>query len=255
MKKSVKERGREPRPCRLCGKSADLCDSHIIPELAHSRAYDESHRVREIRRGDRSPRWIQKGIRDRLLCRECEGHLNQWESYFNETWYRQVPTLLDVPGREIAVEVDYARFKLFHLSVLWRASISTARGFDRFRLPDEERLWELLIALDPGPVEYWRVVGAVIVSPGTLRPCHGVIMPPAALGTEGRRRSWTMLFAACAWTYLPDGAAFPEYDGFALDAGGTMRMPVIDLQRYTPAHRFFVDNVTAKAIAQLIVAP
>ena len=55
------------------------------------------------------------------------------------------------------IKVEYEPFKLFHLSVLFRASVSTLPTFADVSLgPHEERLRNLLLARRAGPEDQFR---------------------------------------------------------------------------------------------------
>ena len=114
--------------CALCKKTADLQNSHIIPEFFYKLVYDKQpKRFRVMSANPAEPdRFEQKGLREYLLCRDCEQKLNRWETYAKTAF---------VDGRGIGVvhqadavvfhKLEYKTFKLFQLSLLWRMSVST----------------------------------------------------------------------------------------------------------------------------------
>src|SRR3546814_6453061 len=55
--------------------------------------------------------------------------------------------------------IDYAQFKLFLLSLLWRAGVAKGRYFERVTLgPHEERLRAMLHDGDPGPFDLYPCI-------------------------------------------------------------------------------------------------
>ena len=65
--------------CRLCGKAKELCDSHVISEYFYKPLYDESHEYLVLSTDPKQKRIFEKkGIRERLLCVQCEAHINRW---------------------------------------------------------------------------------------------------------------------------------------------------------------------------------
>lgn len=140
--------------CELCLQESKLCDSHIIPEFAFRPTYDETGRAVEIR-GERAKK-LQKGYREKLLCPRCEDKLNEgWEKYFKEVWFDRPALPVHPTEGFFTIEgLAYRRFKLFHLSVLWRASVAQGDPFRKVKLPaeDEEQLRRMLEADNPGPV-------------------------------------------------------------------------------------------------------
>lgn len=82
----------------------------------------------------------QKGIREYLLCNDCEGKLNKYETYASETIYaknnRNRSRLLhkEIFGANLEIYhfegFDYNNLKLFLLSIFWRLCVSS-----KFKIP------------------------------------------------------------------------------------------------------------------------
>jgi hypothetical protein len=78
--------------CRLCGNDAELCDSHIVPEFLYKPLYDGKHRTLHARGDLTSKRLVQKGLRERLLCVECERRIGEIERRVAGGW--ELPSFL-----------------------------------------------------------------------------------------------------------------------------------------------------------------
>jgi len=69
--------------CRLCLVNPHPAKSHIIPEFMYecSGLYDGKHRILMVKKTEDAPEFqqIQKGVRERLLCEDCEGKIARWE--------------------------------------------------------------------------------------------------------------------------------------------------------------------------------
>jgi hypothetical protein len=146
-------------PCRLCTTSQELCRSHILPEFLYQPLYDEKHRFSIL--GLEGERYAQRGLTEKLLCHHCEQHLTRYKKYAAEIMSGRLGHRFHQRGAYIIIEgVDYTRFKLFQLSVLWRASVSKLEFFKLVSLgPHEERLRQMLVGSDPGsPEEFGCVV-------------------------------------------------------------------------------------------------
>jgi hypothetical protein len=131
--------------CKLCKKEAKLRYSHILPEFFYSNMYDEKHRALKVA-SDEKERYFQKGIREYLLCQECETKLSRYEGYAAKL-IREIPNFSpDTSGLFLYSEnVDYLRLKLFQLSIIWRASISKDRMFESVKLGrHEEKIRKML---------------------------------------------------------------------------------------------------------------
>ena len=111
--------------CKLCHFEKKLCQSHIIPESAYGSLYDDKHRFKEVSNIQKKLTIHQKGLRECLLCDECEQRLNKYDSYFADLWYQNNAAPSNADQELICIsDIEYHRFKLFHMSVLWRAGVA-----------------------------------------------------------------------------------------------------------------------------------
>ena len=74
--------------CALCDQERDLCRSHIVPEFIYKPLYSEEGRTVGIRTSGESlqAKVVQTGLHERLLCKECEGLINRYESPSATFW-------------------------------------------------------------------------------------------------------------------------------------------------------------------------
>src|SRR5205807_8245068 len=140
--------------------------SHIIPEFLHKDTYGEGHAALSVRADLPYVRRLRKGLRERLLCDGCEGVIKRYEDYFARTWYGQgvLPQFAPEHGEAVVTDgLDYAAFKLFHLSILWRASVATREEFRDVKLgpQHEDAIRRMLLAGDPGPADRYRLTGCL----------------------------------------------------------------------------------------------
>lgn len=139
--------------CALCLQEVELRRSHIIPEFLYETLYDDKHRLQVLSIIPDQSNWReQKGLRERLLCDSCEQQLSVWEQYACGVLKGGVPLTYRSEGSIIHISgLDYAQFKLFQLSVLWRAGASSLPFFEKVQLGEHaETLRRLLLAGDPG---------------------------------------------------------------------------------------------------------
>ncbi len=109
--------------CRLCQKPGSLCESHILPNLAYKETIDPSGHPRMIVVSavagnpavDKSK---QTGFTEALLCKTCEGVFSRWETYAaNKLWNFPLPA--PIQNQITLCDLDYPKFKLFLLSLIW----------------------------------------------------------------------------------------------------------------------------------------
>lgn len=139
--------------CYLCLKDKELRNSHVIPEFVYKELYGSKHKFHVLSTLKNRPRPMeQKGIREKLLCNECEGKLLLWEKYAREILLGGAGVTVQRDGELLILSgLDYDKFKLFQLSILWRASVSTHPMFSKVNLgPHEERIRKFVDSKNPG---------------------------------------------------------------------------------------------------------
>lgn len=148
--------------CRLCQNNCQkLCDSHIISEFLYTPLYDSKHRIFRVSAalGDKLKR-IQKGLREQLLCETCEGRFSPLEGYARGVLFGGTEIeITRSEDRAFECRVDYKKFKLFQLSLLWRAGVSKTPEFENVRLgKHEKQLRKMLLANDPGKFDEYGCI-------------------------------------------------------------------------------------------------
>lgn len=172
--------------------------SHIIPEFLWRQLYGPTGKAISARIDLPYNRSIGRGVREKLLCRECDENLGRYEDYFSKLWYGITP----FPERveeAVLLKVDYVRFKLFHLAVLWRAHESTLPEFCRVRLGSAAEVirGSLHSGVDPS-VDKFPIAAQAVVNPLDDRVFHNLL----ALPVPFRRNSgwvYAPLYAGCLW--------------------------------------------------------
>jgi hypothetical protein len=140
--------------CVVCKSERDLKESHILSKFIYrplkrvnGRMYlltdDPSQKNREL----------QDGIKQYLLCGDCEAKRNKWETYFSNKWHRG--ELFGKSDPYTIDGLDYASFKLFLMSLLFMGSVSHDPLFKDIRLTPSsfEKLRRMVDAGDPGETD------------------------------------------------------------------------------------------------------
>lgn len=184
--------------CPLCLASTDLIRSHIIPAFCYDAAFDEKHRVLHLDAARATAKPRQSGIWEPLLCAACDGFLNRYDSYFATIWSTPpIPDPLLTPQYEIR-SLDYRLFKLFHLSVLWRAHWSTHKAFASVRLgPHESRIRAVLKTGDAGAAGVYPIWATCVVRE-TLEIERQLLVPHQPTHLSGHR-FYVSMFGGCEW--------------------------------------------------------
>lgn len=174
--------------CALCGSGGPLRKSHIIPEFFYTELYDQLHRFRVITVDVSTPEaFKQKGIYEKLLCDACEQKFSRWEKYAKEAFADGIGIKIVRDGNLFHLShLDYVKFRLFLLSLLWRMAVSALEIFSEVNLGEkhERILRAALRHEDPlQPLEYPCLICAVKIDGKFQRDW---ILPPVHARSEGR---------------------------------------------------------------------
>lgn len=232
------------RTCRLCFKEGVLKNSHIIPEFIYSPLYDDKHRFHVLSNiNARGPAKLQKGIREYLLCGDCEATLSKYERYVSLILSGQLAVRSTRNGKLVTLEgLDYKQFRLFGLSVLWRASVSTLQMFEQVKLgPHEEVLRQLLLAQNPGRPNQYPFMLAPIVHKDEVQT--DLIMQPTWTRAEGHY-GYRFVFGGLAWAFLVSSHKPPAViANAAISEQGKTVMLISDIEKMP-----FITNLVQELI-------
>jgi hypothetical protein len=230
--------------CRLCLQERKLSDSHIIPEAFWKPGYDEKHRINAIEHARDYGKVLQKGIREPLLCQSCEEYLNDnYETYSSNLWFTP-PILPKNAEKEYysLSNINYEKFKLFHLSILWRASISSHNMFDKVRLgPYEEIIRQMIVNNDPKSEDNFQIIGTIVTFPGENRILDCLLMSPTKQRVEDKI-VYSFFFGGCLWFYAVNLQPINIFERISLKQAGTIILPVRDMTTIKSLHQFFLPK-------------
>lgn len=146
--------------CKLCKEPKEkFSKSHIIPDFMYKSLKNEKSQIFRMHmpHGSRLKPIFTGFYQKPFLCDDCEAKINKWENYAEKVLYGtthfKVPkvTPTDNPFIQLVEGIDYKLFKLFLLSILWRASVSTHEFFNEVNLGSahESSLARMLIMEEP----------------------------------------------------------------------------------------------------------
>lgn len=188
--------------CKLCLKDSELRNSHIIPEFFYKPMYDSKHRFFQLSlEQNKKNKYVQKGLREYLLCNDCEQHINEYEKYANRVmFYEKHLSIKQDDKIDIIEGLDYRLMKLFQLSILWRASISSLPTFSNVKLgPHQERLRKMILNNNPGKyTDYGCIQYAVFIEEKKL--AKDLIMAVDLIRIEAYR-VYRFVFGGIIWLF------------------------------------------------------
>jgi hypothetical protein len=167
--------------CKLCGKDKKLVRAHIIPKSLWKPLFDDEqspqiHSTAPTVDDKKSP----VGVYDTgIVCAQCESIFSPWDDYAQKLLLAK-PTeeqYVIKNGRKIAyveTAIDYAKLKLFFISLLWKAAVSNHFFFSRVNVGSfEPQLRRMILKGDPGDPDTFAVmiakcdarVGPIVLNP------------------------------------------------------------------------------------------
>lgn len=198
-------------PCFLCLEDSELRKSHVIPEFLYEALYDEKHRLQVLSVIPEKENWReQKGLRERLLCDCCEQRFSSWERYASQVLKGGVPLTYRREGDVVLIsELEYLPFRMFQLSILWRAGVSSLEFFKNVQLgPHAEVLRKLLLAGDPGPkTQYCCFMFGLTCESQVFT---GVIMQPGKVRLHGQI-AYSFVFGGFLWAFFASSCDIPPH--------------------------------------------
>jgi hypothetical protein len=189
-------------PCALCLENKELKRSHIIPEFLYETIYDKKHRLHMLSIiPDQDNSFEQKGLRERLLCGDCEQHLSVWERYASLVLKSGIPIDYYQEGNIVYISgIDYNKFKLFQLSILWRAGISSLQFFEKVQLGKHaETIRQLLLCNNAGSSKRYGCFMFGLKYEG--KAFTDIIMQPGKIRLNGHT-AYKFVFGGFLWAIL-----------------------------------------------------
>jgi len=157
--------------CKLCHTKGTLRNSHIFPEFTYKLMYDDKHRYNILSTVSNHPsKLVQKGVREKLLCQACETKLSKYEGYASRAFDGKeisLPLINEkLKGIAIVPGIDYKKFRLFQLSLLWRASAAEGDFFKQVDLKEhEDAIRQMILQENPGePHQYGCLISGFVVN-------------------------------------------------------------------------------------------
>ena len=207
------------KTCNLCKKEKPLIKkSHIIPDFFFKATglFNEKHQTHKVVVNEflesKKFSYVPTGdYEGGILCKECDNELiGDLETYGRKVLYGQ-PTKLEDPtkkviknpidGAEYTIyeKVDYHKFKLFLLSILWRACITTRKVFKEADISeqDKENIRLMLISGNSGEIKEYPIVFMTYLNDSKL-PKDLIIQPIKSQTNEEE----IITFLICGYVFI-----------------------------------------------------
>lgn len=188
--------------CALCKNEGNILNSHIIPEFMYKPIYDDKHRLFLRKNGfivKTKPN--QKGIREKLLCKNCEAQLSVYEKYVREILFSGIEiNIKKFSNRIILSGLDYAKVRLFFLSLIWRMSVASKH--DMWRNvdlgPHQEIIRDMILSEKPGTQWDYSFLSIIPLFNGTI--VDDWILEPDWVRTKSGR-FYNLIVGGCIYLF------------------------------------------------------
>jgi hypothetical protein len=162
--------------CKLCGKVELLLNkSHIIPDSLYKYVFNTEHSLVKFQ-SNKNNKYIPNYTRHRngeyeggILCQNCDNVVvgQNLENYGSPIFIQKIlnnnTTSKKYQENEVKFNtlsgINYQKFKVYLLSILWRMSISNRKFFEGVDLENHEiKLRKMILNEDPGKVEEYPFI-------------------------------------------------------------------------------------------------
>lgn len=209
----------------MCREEKPLQRSHIISEFLYKPLYDSKHRFFRLSTGEKPKRPIeQKGVRERLLCVNCERQLSKYENYARGVLFGSAPNeILMDDSQGFEARVNYKQFKLFELSLIWRMGVSSMPDFQEVDLQDhEEQLRKMLLLEEPGETAEY---GCILIWPKSHRVIFDQLIMSMGMTTLNNVLCCRVFLAGMCWIFFFSRKAIDSHqEGLFLQSIGSLRI-------------------------------
>ena len=172
---------------------------------------------------------VQKGLRELLFCDDCEQLFNdQYEKPFLADWVQNFPLAKKLtPEQKYLIKVpSYERFRLFHLSILFRASVSSDPTYAAVKLGGhEDNIRKMLLNNDPGETWQYLLIGYAVIHDKTHEVVNLIAQP--------ERRAFdkvnciSMIYGGVEWWTTVVSHRTKELEELALKSDGSMSIMAV----------------------------
>jgi hypothetical protein len=243
---------KNPQTCKLCLEKKQLCNSHIIPEFIYKPIYDKQQKFYAFQleglpyaenKGYRTKH--RKGIREYLLCNDCEKLLSGYESYVKQNLFENLNLSFPLGKRVKYTKVDninYQKLKFFQLSILWRASISSDELFKNVKLGIyEDKLRKVLLKEEDISPERYPCMMFALIFQGTHN--KEIILDVDKIRLE-HSSGYVFIFGGFVWLYCVSENPKSCFKNYSLNSKDILisKINAEEINRFN----WFVDSFRAK---------
>ena len=217
--------------CKGCGENKKLIKAHIIPKSFYMDLRGDANHLNVVP-SDKDVRESRSNIGDydqNILCKECDSIIESYDDYGKKVLLDDNPNLVpyyrngELLGWELS-EFNSTRLKLFFLSILWRASISSRHFFRRITLGEYEDVLKELIW--SGGDDGNRTFGVILAKflPANIAGVEKSILDPDNLQIEERNYYRLYLGGYNAWIRVDDSGPAQRFKNLEISENANLKI-------------------------------
>lgn len=198
--------------CKLCRQAAVLVDSHVVPRALHNDIRIPGDELRFYATDQRYSKRSRTGAYGKFLCKGCEDSFAPYDQYGvefvrNHKNGKTGQPLWDSFSSGFVVSVDYVKFKLWVLSILWRAHACNHESYRATTLDRQraQQLTECIKKRSPGPSDRFAIV---VMQLDEAPMWHRSWIAPRLVESWGESENGTQEVRDACLLYLPGGFKF-----------------------------------------------
>jgi hypothetical protein len=216
--------------CRLCRKSKPLQDSHIVPEFIYKPLYNAKHQLFGLA-GSTKVKIFQKGVREKLLCRECEQQFSRYENHAARTLFAAGYPFSTSGAFKVFSGLNYEKLKLFFLSLLWRFAETSLPQLSGASLGlHREKLRVLLGTENPSDHTIYPCAITEVSLNGAV--LHQWIIPPKRSRSPEGDIIWNMVIGGYLMSFYVTNHRIPwQVEPMLLNRKGSLGVYLSDVRK------------------------
>ena len=227
--------------CPLCLENKPLQVSHVIPNTFFKRLKKKDGRaIQSDMRHSTNIHKTQESWSEKILCRSCEELTNEFDSYVAAFTYnpKRVKVKVDKSGTKYRTysNVNYKKFRLFQLSLLYRAALSNNLAYQHIKLAPEhmESIRTSLLNREPFSDHILGCQMKLIWNSIRREPFQNYLSVPRKDVLKLKEIVY-FIFGGFAWEfYLPKFNFKQSQNNYFIKNTGFLKVPIVDFGDYNP---------------------
>lgn len=249
--------------CALCLKEKDLISqSHIIPKFFYKQhnLYNDKQKILEFdlhNLPNPSKSLPSPDYDEYIMCQKCDGErISSLETYGKIVFYND--KLSDRLSPNVVWEshgfnessfhcsnVDYTKYKLFLLSILWRCSISKREFFQEVKLGDKhnEKIRKMIYTNNPDDIDIYPILLGTYIKQQEIGT--DLIIQPKKHKKDGQT-TYHFLIGGIVYIFLVSSHSCPEiFLNCSINKSNEMRIINIPEGRVMDLIKSFVSTTNS----------